>query len=246
MQLLNKFFSQYKNYLEKISDLSLAESAIPIPLPFLKIGLTNAVLLYALKGNAKTEKSNFKDFLLLALAKSVISNLYSGLLLTPFFLSSLFSSLTSASLMYIVDFCFCDFVSLYGVSILGSAVSVASQILILRFVIAESVSYFLPIMLCFSVISGAITVFIAQKLQTSEHKTKNFSQKKHRIKILPYFFLFIFIVLQCVFYPCGKVLFTAFGFSITQSSLITSLKKAFRLLALAIVSRIVIYRFMRR
>ena len=242
-EIISQSLSRKREEIERLTSLSLIESALPIPLPFLKIGLTNSILLNDLAKRDKNTSENFKGFLSLFFLKVFIANIYSGLLFTPFFIASFFAGLSSAFLMYLSYFILGKSVSLYGVSILGAAVNCTVQIFFLSKFISQSVFYFLPFMLFFSLFSGFLTAFLAYKTQ-SFFPTSSTEQssviKKGKIKVLPYVFMVIFVVMQCLFSPKGKIIFSLFSLPVTSMALMISVKKASRLLLLAIISRIIV------
>lgn len=241
MRLLNKFLSQYRDKIARIADFSLLEASIPFPLPFLKIGLSNSILLIDLRSREKNAKENITDFLSLAFAKCVVSNVYSGLLFTPFFISSLAATLLSALVMYAAFFALFPKISLYGVSVLGSAVFSAVQTVILSKIISQSVLYFLPITLFFSVFSAFITAFLAYRADFSSSAPKSTTAAKRKVKILPYISLFVFVSLQCVFSPSGKVIFALGSLVITDDAFVLSVKRATYLLVLSILSKLALF-----
>ena len=242
-EIISQSLSRKREEIERLTSLSLIESALPIPLPFLKIGLTNSILLNDLAKRDKNTSENFKGFLSLFFLKVFIANIYSGLLFTPFFIASFFAGFSSAFLMYLSYFILGKSVSLYGVSILGAAVNCTVQIFFLSKFISQSVFYFLPFMLFFSLFSGFLTAFLAYKTQSffSTSSTEQSSViKRGKIKVLPYVFMFIFVVMQCLFSPKGKIIFSLFSLPVTSMALMISVKKASRLLLLAIISRIIV------
>ena len=244
-EIISQSLSRKREEIERLTSLSLIESALPIPLPFLKIGLTNSILLNDLAKRDKNTSENFKGFLSLFFLKVFIANIYSGLLFTPFFIASFFAGLSSAFLMYLSYFILGKSVSLYGVSILGAAVNCTVQIFFLSKFISQSVFYFLPFMLFFSLFSGFLTASLAYKTQkqsffpTSSNEQSSVI-KKGKIKVLPYVFMFVFVVMQCLFSPKGKIIFSLFSLPVTSMALMISVKKASRLLLLAIISRIIV------
>ena len=84
-------------YLTALSlTLSVIESSLPHALPFLRLGLANLALLYAL------ERLSTGDYFLLAFFKWLLSSLLSGLLFSPFSLVSLAGNAASAVLMLVL------------------------------------------------------------------------------------------------------------------------------------------------
>ena len=141
--------------------LSYAESMLPHFLPFFKYGLGNSVILLCLSF------SPF-DFVLLLFLKSLLSSFISGILFTPFFVISIAQSLASGFSMYFLNRLKGKFLSIYGISIFGSALSAFVQIFLASLYTGKSVFSFLGLMLIFSLFSGCITAFISEKLVISE------------------------------------------------------------------------------
>ena len=128
--------------------LSLAETFIPRPLPFFRIGLANIPMLLAIG------KLGGKDYLILALFKAVSTSYLSGTLFSPFFLISLGQSMASATIMYMVSIMLDKHVSLYGISLSGAAASAFTQIAIASLIIGIGIFSLLPLMLIFSFFSS--------------------------------------------------------------------------------------------
>ena len=73
--------------------LSTIESSLPHAIPFLRLGLANLALLWAL------DRLSARDYLLLAALKWVTSSLMSGLLFSPYAIVSLAGTAASAIVM---------------------------------------------------------------------------------------------------------------------------------------------------
>lgn len=182
--------------------LSYLEFFIPRPLPFLRLGLSNAVILYALS-------MDFSSLFLLCIIKTVCSAFISGTFFSPFFLISFSQSLASALAMYSLNFIskkiFKDkLFSLYGISLFGSAISAIVQILLCTIYLGLGTIKLMGIMLFFSIFSGIITAYLSQKLslqistqlplQSSFQtpKEEKISSKTKVINLLKILFLVIF------------------------------------------------------
>ena len=151
-----------KNQIAYFSALTLlfsyAEMFIPKFVPFFKIGLSNIPILVALP-------LPFPQLFLLSIIKSVASSTVSGTLFSPFFIISFFQSIISGSIMWILFKIGKKFFSLYGISLIGSAISAIIQILISSLYLGEQTLTLLGPMLIFSIISGIITAFFAYFLK---------------------------------------------------------------------------------
>ncbi len=75
------------------------------------------------------------------------------------------------------------------------------------------------------------TLFIALAIQI---------KKGQKIKVLPYIFLWIFVVISALLTPQGKILFKFMGFSFTQDALINGIIKALKLSASSALSHVAV------
>ena len=138
---------------------SYAELLIPRVVPFFRLGLGNAALLLGFG-------LSFPAFMLLSVIKSVAVNLMAGTLFSPFFLVSLAQSVTSALMMFAMSLTARrqKIISLYGISVTGSAVSAAVQISLCSFYLGQGTWSLFGPMLLFNVASGVITAWLAETL----------------------------------------------------------------------------------
>ncbi len=147
-----------------------AELLIPRVIPFFRIGLGNAALLMGLG-------LSFPAFMLLSVIKSVAGSLMGGTLFSPFFLVSFAQSVASALVMFVfgkmarVSTMQRDgfdihrkLLSLYGISVAGSAVSAAVQISLSSLYLGQGTWSLLGPMLLFNAVSGLITAWLAEIL----------------------------------------------------------------------------------
>ena len=161
-----------KNAIAYFSALALlfsyAEAVLPRAFPFFKIGLANAAMILALRSG----KINFFKFMKLSLVKAVASSLMGGTLVTPFFLVSISQGVSSAAAMY---FLFevnrrlnkkfdKDFISAYGISVFGSAVSAFVQISLCALYLGNGAFSLLGAILIFNTLSGIATAFLETKI----------------------------------------------------------------------------------
>ena len=135
--------------------LSLAETFIPRPLPFFRLGLANIVLLLALG------KLGAKEYFSLVLLKAVSTSYISGTLLSPFFLISLSQSLASGLVMYILKALLKNRISLYGLSMAGAALSALTQMFMASLFLGEGLLNLLFLMLIFSFLASLVTAYLA-------------------------------------------------------------------------------------
>lgn len=160
MQLRNKSLA----YLCALTLLfSYAEMILPRIVPFFRLGFANTVILIALD-------IDFGSFIVLSVLKAVAASLMGGTLFSPFFLISLAQSLLSALVMRLLyKLISKKLLSLYGISIAGSAASALVQIGLASFYIGKGTFSLLGPMLIFNTISGALTAFLCEKLQIKEN-----------------------------------------------------------------------------
>ena len=152
---------QNKNELAYLCALTLlfsyAELILPRILPFFRLGLANTVILIALD-------LNFTSYLLLSILKATAASLTGGTLFSPFFMISLLQSLASALVMRLLYKVISKkLISLYGISVAGSAVSAFIQILFTSLYIGAGTFALLGPMLIFNTISGILTAFFCEK-----------------------------------------------------------------------------------
>ena len=142
---------------------SYAEMILPRIVPFFRLGFANTVILIALD-------IDFGSFIVLSVLKAVAASLMGGTLFSPFFLISLAQSLLSALVMRLLyKLISKKLLSLYGISIAGSAASALVQIGLASFYIGKGTFSLLGPMLIFNTISGALTAILCEKLQIKEN-----------------------------------------------------------------------------
>ena len=141
---------------------SYAELLIPRIFPYFRLGLGNAALLMGLE-------LSFPAFMLLGVVKTVCANLMAGTLFSPFFLVSFAQSIASVLVMFCLSRMIRQrrILSLYGISVLGSAVSAVVQISLTSLYLGQGTWSLLGPMLIFNVISGVITAWLAVMLENA-------------------------------------------------------------------------------
>ena len=168
--------SQNKKRIAYLSALTLlfsyAELFIPRFLPFFRFGLGNVAVLLSFSLDPLS-------FILLTVIKSVASCLMSGTLFSPFFLISFVQSVVSGLFMYgIVKLFRGRLISVYGVSMLGSACSAVIQIWLSSLYLGEGTNALLGPMILFSLLSGIVTAFLSQILHIPEEVPELIKQEK--------------------------------------------------------------------
>lgn len=137
--------------------LSYVEMILPRVVPFFRLGLANSVILLALD-------LDFGSFLILTVLKAAAASLMGGTLFSPFFLISLVQSVLSAIVMRLLyKLISKKAVSIYGISIAGSAVSAVIQIGLAALYIGSGTFSLLGPMLIFNTASGIITALFSEK-----------------------------------------------------------------------------------
>ena len=133
----------------------LLESFIPKPLPFLKLGLANIVVLLLLT-------SGYSWYALIgAISKTLIGGLLSGTFLSPGTVLSLGGSLLAFLIMVFANRDLFGF-STIGVSICGAVAHNMGQLLVARVIIIrqDSIFYLTPIMILAGIATGLMIGFL--------------------------------------------------------------------------------------
>jgi len=157
--------SQTKNRVAYLSALTLLfsyiEMILPRTVPFFRLGLGNIAILMAFN-------LPLAPFLLLSLIKATAASLMAGTLFSPFYLVSLAQSFSSALLMYMIAVINKKsgekLFSVYGISVLGSALSAVAQILLCSLYLGAGTFALLGPMLIFNTASGILTAFFCTKI----------------------------------------------------------------------------------
>ena len=188
MQFQNKNKIAYLGALTLL--FSYAEMLLPRFTPFFRIGLGNIAILLGFELNPLS-------FMLLTLIKAFASSLMAGTLFSPFFLISLGQSFFSGMMMYLLARlnrkCKNNLLSLYGISILGSAVSAIIQIFLSTLYLGKGTYSLLGPMLLFSLFSGIITAFFSLILHIPE-QAPNLIRKESVEKKQPVLLLALLIL----------------------------------------------------
>ena len=136
--------------------LSMVESLIPIPVPGVKLGLANIIILVMLY-DFKTSEA----FMVLILRVLLVGLLRGNIFQMPFFMS-LSGGLTSFILMRI--FSKFKFFSVIGVSVIGSIFHCVGQIAIAIILLETAqVIYYLPVIGILSTVTGVLTGIISKR-----------------------------------------------------------------------------------
>lgn len=140
--------------------LFVLESYIPMPLPFLKIGLANisSVVALTLLGTA--------SMVAVVLLRVVVGSLFIGTFMSPAFLLALSAGVASAIVMGGVRKIARKLFSVVGLSLVGAVTHGITQLLIVRFVYVQNaaVLHLLPLLLTSALVSGLIVGYLSLRL----------------------------------------------------------------------------------
>lgn len=150
--------------------LSLLETLIPKPFPWMKIGLANLSVLIALINFDK--KMALEVFVMRVLAQNIML----GTLLSPSFFISFISGLSSTLFMLLL-FSYKKYFSVIAISIASGILHNSMQLLVVYLLLfrnieiyTRSILSFILIFLVMGSISGGITGFIAHKYVEKKEK----------------------------------------------------------------------------
>ncbi len=134
----------------------ILESYIPRPLPWIRIGLSNVIILVVLY------------FFSIDIAIKVVfyrvffGSLFTGTLFTPTFFISISGGIMATISMYFAIKIFKKILSPVGVSIIGAETHIITQLIFVYFFIIKDASIFnlTPFLILFSIFSGTIVGII--------------------------------------------------------------------------------------
>lgn len=132
-----------------------------LPLPFIRIGLSNVVILYLIwKGRPFSA-------LTVNIAKSLLGGLATFTLLSPGTLLSLCGGLAAILVMLSAKWLRMG-LSLFGISILGAIAHNLAQLVLVRFLLISSDRVFMltPILISIALLSGSVIAYITYYLDT--------------------------------------------------------------------------------
>ncbi|WP_319562934.1 Gx transporter family protein [Marispirochaeta sp.] len=138
--------------------LSTVEYLFPKPIPFMRLGLANLPILVSL------HLLPFPYLMLLTLVKVAGQGLVNGTLASYVFIFSVAGSYSSVLAMYAVSRISGRFLSLVGISLVGSLTSNAVQVLLsIFFIFGKNAVMIAPLFLGIGTISGLVIGLIAEK-----------------------------------------------------------------------------------
>jgi len=140
--------------------LSIIENLIPRPLPWMRIGLSNAITLFAFTLLRPGE------VFLLIISRILATSLLLGTFMSVTFFLSITGAFSSFLVMYAGFRWFKNIFSIVGISILGALSSNLSQLLVVNVIFINSrLSYYLvPFILLFALGGGVVTGLFAHFL----------------------------------------------------------------------------------
>ncbi|MDI6840784.1 MAG: Gx transporter family protein [bacterium] len=129
------------------------ETIIPKPLPWLRLGLSNAVVLCVIV------IFSLKYGLLVSILRTGVGSLLTGTFITPFFLFGLSGGIASTGAMWLFYNIGKRVFSLIGVSIIGALTHNIVQLYVayLIYIKRPEIFYLLPVFILLSIITGSIT-----------------------------------------------------------------------------------------
>jgi len=140
--------------------LFVLESFIPLPLPFLKIGLANVSSLVSLMLFGRL------GMLVVVVTRVVAGSFLIGSLFTPAFILSLSAGVTSALAMITAASFGPRAFSIVGISLIGSVTHVVAQLLLVMFLFvqSESLLVLLPLLLTSACVGGLIVGWLSSRM----------------------------------------------------------------------------------
>lgn len=142
-----------------------------LPLPFIRLGLSNIVILYLIL------RRHTCQALIVNVTKSLIGGVATFSLLTPATLLSLGGGLTAIFAMWAGDRLPLG-LSKYGVSIVGAVAHNLTQLLLVRYVVMPGTNVFIltPILLILALFSGIVTAWLLMLVE-NKLNTWDFHEK---------------------------------------------------------------------
>lgn len=145
--------------------LSLGETLIPKPFPWMKIGLANIATIIAL------EKYNSKMALEIVILRVLIQGVMLGSVFTPSFIISFVSGILATGSMVIL-YKFRDYLSLLAISIFSAFIHNISQMIVVYFLLFRNIEinsrgiyFFILIFLGLGIAAGTVTGLIVTKIK---------------------------------------------------------------------------------
>ncbi|HQF67539.1 MAG TPA: Gx transporter family protein [Candidatus Cloacimonadota bacterium] len=142
--------------------VQIAENLIMrlLPLPFIRIGLSNVVILYLV------QRKQVLNAVIVNVTKSLVGGIATFTLLSPGTLLSLGGGFVAVLVMWAADRLPLGF-SVFGVSVLGAVAHNLAQLSIVKSIVLPQADVFVltPILLVLALISGFVTAWILLAVQ---------------------------------------------------------------------------------
>ncbi len=140
--------------------LHTLEQMIPLPSPWIKLGISNIATLLALV------LLGFQAAIIVTLLRVLIGSILFGTFLSPTFMLSLIGGMASAIVMGLSYKLCRRYFSLIGISLFGAYTHTTVVIILVYYFIIhhKDLFYLLPVFLTFSAVTGIINGIIANKL----------------------------------------------------------------------------------
>ncbi len=145
------------------------ENMVPLPSPWIKLGITNIATLLALV------ILGFQEAIIVTFLRVIIGSILFGTFLSPTFMLSLFGGVSSTIVMGLLYKFFKKYLSLVSISFMGAYTHTTVVILLVyNFIIFhKELFYFFPIFLLFSAVTGILNGIIANIFITKLAEEKN-------------------------------------------------------------------------
>lgn len=137
--------------------LYFVELMLPKPMPFMKLGLSNIIIVVMVMS------SFYREAILVAILKSLIGGFLSGIIFSPTILLSFSGSIMSCLIMIF----FCKYVkslSVSGISVSGAFFHLMTQLVVVRILIIKTDQVFklYPFLVLCAVLTGLITGILSK------------------------------------------------------------------------------------
>lgn len=157
MQYLNN--ESIAKYISLSVILSIVDTAIPKPFPWLKLGFSNIVTVYLL------HKKYYREIFITIIIRVLLAQVIMGNLISIATLLSFFGNISSALVMVGLDIILPkEHFSLYPISVLGSIANISIQFLSIKLILnLDNISMLLFPSLIFSFFFGLLIALLTTK-----------------------------------------------------------------------------------
>lgn len=140
--------------------LYVLDNFIPKPLPFLKLGFANLIIVFLIFNYY------FKEALIISLSKIFLGGFLTGTLFSPTTLLSLTGTTFALVMMIFIRSIPIDF-SILGMSVIGAVFHNFGQLIMIRMILIKqnSIFYLIPVLTILGIITGLITGYLADKFK---------------------------------------------------------------------------------